>query len=160
MPDALGRGRPSSYTEETAAEICESLAEGVPLREICRREGMPKWRTIYDWIEARPDFAARFTRAREVGFDAIAAECLEIADDATNDYMERRSAEDPDGVSKLDTEHIQRSKLRVETRLKLLAKWSPQKYGDKIQTEHSGSLEVVSKDQRDAAVRAAMKADE
>ena len=30
---------------------------------------------------------------------------------------------------------IQRSKLRVETRLKLLAKWSPEKYGDKKQVD-------------------------
>ena len=32
---------------------------------------------------------------------------------------------------KLNGEHVQRSKLRIETRLKLLACWNPSKYGNK-----------------------------
>ena len=31
-----------------------------------------------------------------------------------------------------DREVTSRSKLRVETRLKLLAKWNPKKYGEKV----------------------------
>lgn len=38
----------------------------------------------------------------------------------------------------IDTEHIQRSKLRVETRLKLLAKWNPKRYGDRIDVTSGG----------------------
>jgi hypothetical protein len=34
---------------------------------------------------------------------------------------------------RLNAEHVQRSKLRIETRLKLLAKWSPKKYGERVQ---------------------------
>ena len=33
---------------------------------------------------------------------------------------------------------IEHRKLRIETRLKLLAKWNPRKYGDKVQQELSG----------------------
>jgi len=43
-----------------------------------------------------------------------------------------------------DTDHIQRSKLRVETRLKLLAKWNPRKWGDRQQIEHSGKVGLES----------------
>jgi hypothetical protein len=77
-----------------------------------------------------PDLAAHIARAREVGYDAIAEECLQIADDGTNDWMEKL---DKDGVPigwQLNGEHVQRSKVRIETRLKLLAKWS-NKYSDK-----------------------------
>jgi hypothetical protein len=90
---------------------------------------MPAWRTVYDWIAANSDFSARLARAREAGFDLIAAECLEIADDGSADYkLSDREGQD----IVVDSEHIQRSKLRVETRLKLLAKWSPQKYGERV----------------------------
>jgi predicted secreted protein len=110
--------------------IVEGLSAGTPLRELCRQDGMPAWRTVYDWLEADPDFATRFARAREMGFDAIAEEALEIADDGSNDWMERRR-KDGSTEEVVNSEHVQRSKLRIETRLKLLAKWSPKRYGDK-----------------------------
>lgn len=132
----------STYTPEIADEICERLAEGEPLRQICRDLHMPAWRTVYDWIRQNEEFSARIAHARELGFDAIAEEALDIADDARNDWMERRG-ENAEGYE-LNGEHVQRSKLRIETRLKLLAKWSPKKYGDKQQIEHSGNVEIAS----------------
>jgi len=127
-------GRNTDFTEEAAAAICARLADGEPLRQICRDEAMPAWRTVYHWIDANPDFKARIARARDVGFDAIAEQCLDIADDSSRDETEP----DEDGMTRVNTEVIQRSKLRVETRLKLLAKWSPKRYGDKMQQEISG----------------------
>jgi hypothetical protein len=88
-----------------------------------------------------------------MGYDNIAEECLDIADNSNNDWMNRevRNARGQIEIQRVvDTEHIQRSKLRIETRLKLLAKWKPEKYGDKtiiagdpngapIKTEEAGS---------------------
>jgi len=131
-------GRHSSYTTELADEIVDRLSEGEPLRRICRDEHMPSWRTFYDWVEARPDFAARITRARELGEDSIAQECFDIADNAANDWMIRNGMDDEPSWS-VNGEHIQRSKLRIETRLKLLAKWNPKKWGEKVtQTVEGG----------------------
>ena len=128
-------GRPSKYTVEIARQMCELLAEGVPLREICRREGFPVWQTVYDWM-VKDDAAVAagggaglsgaIARAREIGYDAMAEDCLRIADDAVNDWMETEHG------PRLNGEHVQRSKLRIETRLKLLAKWNPKKYGEKL----------------------------
>lgn len=146
-------GRPSSYDPVVAEKICEMLSEGIPLREICRMEGMPAWRNIYFWMARDDDLSAHIARAREAGYDAIAEECLDIADNSTNDWMDReiRNARGKIEVTRVaDTEHIQRSKLRIETRLKLLAKWRPEKYGEKtvitgdangapIKTEDAGS---------------------
>lgn len=128
----------STYTRELADEICERLAEGEPLRQICRDDHMPAWRTVYDWISADTDFAARIARARDAGFDAIAEDIIDIADDGTNDWMEKR---DKDGEAigyQLNGEHVQRSKLRIEARLKLLAKWSP-KYRENTRMELTGA---------------------
>lgn len=127
-------GRPSSYTPELAAEICERLSTGEPLAQICRSEHMPAVRTVSDWKAIHSGFAADFAHAREEGFDAIAADCLAIADDGSRDY-----SLDVEGFH-VDHDHIQRSKLRIETRLKLLAKWDHKRYGDKVALEHSGTV--------------------
>lgn len=142
-----GMGRKSTYTETIADEICERIANGEPLRQICRDDHMPGWVTVYTWIKTYPQFAERFARARDLGADAIAESCLEIADDATNDWMVANGQSSE--AYKLNGEHIQRSKLRVETRLKLLAKWSPKKYGDSQKLEMSGGLQLTGMSNED-----------
>ena len=94
---------------------------------------MPAVRTVSDWKAAHESFAADIACAREEGYDKIASDCLQIADDGWNDtYL------DDDGNKRTDTDVIQRSKLRIETRLKLLAKWDPKRYGDKVDVNHGG----------------------
>ena len=128
----------SKRTPEIEERIINGLCDGVPLRELCRQKGMPNWRTVYDWISADEELAARIACARELGFDAIAEDILDIADDGTNDWVERKR-KDGSTDTVIDAEHVQRSKLRIETRLKLLAKWNPKKYGDKNTTELTGA---------------------
>lgn len=71
--------------------------------------------------------AIAYARARDAGFDAIAVECLDIADNTANDTIK----DDEDGTPRPNSEWITRSRLRVDTRLKLLAKWDPKRYGDR-----------------------------
>ena len=132
----MGNMRKSTYTPEIAAEICARLAEGEALRQICRDEHMPAWRTVYDWIEADNDFAARIARARKSGFDAIAEQALEIAD---TPQVGEETEETDDGCKVKRGDMLGHRKLQVETRLKLLAKWHPAKYGDKTSMELTGA---------------------
>ncbi len=127
------RGRQSTYTEDMADQICWWIADGKPLREFCRQEGMPAWRTVYDWIAAHADFAARIARARDLGYDAIAEEALHIADTPVEGVRRTIKA---DGTEETREDMIAHRKLQIETRLKLLAKWSPKRYGDRQQVEH------------------------
>jgi len=126
-----------AVTEEIFADICLLVSEGIPLREICRMDGMPSKSTFYAYLEDASDETihagrvARYARARALGFDELAAETLEIVDDGSNDYIERR-LEDGSVETVLDREHIQRSKLRAEHRLKLLACWDPKRYGAQL----------------------------
>lgn len=133
-------GRPPIYSKTLVATICERLSTGEPLAQICRDEGMPAPRTVREWAQNEPDIAAAIGRAREDGEDALAEECLEIADDASNDWMEKHDKDGKNIGWQLNGEHVQRSKLRIETRLKLLAKWNPKKYGERIHNEHSGFI--------------------
>lgn len=117
-------------------EICSRLAEGEPLRSICRSEGMPSWQIIYGWMDDIPELADRIARAREVGCDAIACEALKIAD--TPIIGESLTVDDK-GQKVVREDMLGHRKLQVDTRLKLLAKWSPQKYGDKQAVELTGA---------------------
>lgn len=127
------RGRPSIYTEEIADEICRRLAEGESLRSVCRDDGMPAESTVRAWVlDDKEGFSAQYVRARDLYLDTMADEILEISDDGSNDYMATEHGE------KLDGEHIQRSRLRVDTRKWYLSKLAPKRYGDKLAMEHTG----------------------
>lgn len=116
------------FSQAIADIVCERIAQGEPLAQICRDEGIPSATTIRNWQDADADFSCAIARAREAGFDAIADTCMEIADNARNDYMEKASQS---GAFEFNAEHVQRSKLRIDTRIKLLSKWDPKRYGDK-----------------------------
>ncbi len=131
----MAQGRPTDYTEELARRICSELATGRSLRDVCRDDDMPAESTVRLWvIEDRSGFSAQYTRAREIGYHAMADETLEIADDGTNDWTARQNA---DGESALvvNSDHIQRSRLRVDTRKWMLSKVLPKIYGDKVQQD-------------------------
>lgn len=125
---------PTKRNDNVVEEILKRLSEGEPLAAICRsdRERYPHPVTWGEWCSSDEALAIAYARAREVGFDAIAADCLSIADETAFDT--KLVGDDKREVA--DTEWISRSKLRVETRLKLLAKWDPKRYGDAMLHKH------------------------
>lgn len=142
------RGRPSAFSKSLADLICARLADGQSLREICRDDEMPAESTVRGWVVADVQgFSAQYARAREAQADHMAEEILEIADDGTNDWMERKAStgggrSDAAGEAEEvvpNHEHINRSKLRVDARKWLMSKMAPKKYGDKI--THAGDPE-------------------
>lgn len=149
-PEKKKTGRPSKYSPEIAQQMCEMLADGIPLREICRQEGFPAWQTVYDWMyrdDALGDegvgLSRAIARAREIGQDAIAEDifremCME---------PERILSE---GGGRIDSGYVQLIKARAEIKLKLLAKWNPKRYGDKVQV--GGDPENPFKMQADVAI--------
>jgi hypothetical protein len=133
-------GRPTgttSYSAELATLICERLASGRTLRDVCRDEDMPAESTVRHWAAINHEgFFAQYARAREIGYQCM-AELLEISDDGTNDWMER------DGRAVVNGEHVQRSRLRVDSRKWLLSKALPKVYGDKVQVGGADDLPPV-----------------
>lgn len=70
-------GRPSEYTPEIALKICEGLADGKSLREMCETdEDMPARGTIFRWLADRGNligdrpFQDHYALAREFAGDA------------------------------------------------------------------------------------------
>lgn len=123
----------------TMDRIIEEMSEGTTLSDICRQEGMPKRRTVYDWIREDKEFAAAMDVARDFGADAIAEEALRIADTTEEGIeLEVSGTGDKQETKEKRGDMLGHRKLRVETRLKLLAKWHPKKYGEKVTQEHTG----------------------
>ena len=127
--------RPSDYLPE----IHSWIEEGKTLRSYCRQEGKPSYGTVYDWLEEDSAQTSRYARARDIGEAVIAQECLEIADNTQVGEIITIKA---DGIETKRADMLEHRKLRIDTRLKLLAKWNPKKYGDKQAIEHSGEVTI------------------
>lgn len=125
--------------ENTFNQILLSIEEGNSLRATLKREGMPTSTTFYEWIDNDEQKSLHYARACEKRADAIFEEILDISDDASNDFT---LADIGDGIQieKFNSEHVQRSKLRVDARKWMLSKMNPKKYGDKVQQELSGGV--------------------
>ena len=121
---------------------------GESLNSICKDKHLPSDNTVIGWLTdtkeiknedgttnnvlIRLKFTEDYARARLVSYQLMADSVLDIADNGTNDYMERLLANgETDTV--LDQEHMQRSRLRVDTRKWLLSKVLPKMYGDHVQ---------------------------
>lgn len=147
-------GRPTLYTQELADEICEQLALGISLRTVCNTDSMPTVKTVFNWFRTYPEFLQQYTRAKEESADAMAEDTLDIADDGTNDWM-MINRKDGSEAWQLNGEHIQRSRLRVETRKWLMSKMKPKKYGDRLELDNKHSGEVtISAEQAEQLIRA------
>ena len=124
--------------DKLVPQICDRLATGEPLTSICRDLGMDR-STVRKWWNEDEAILKQIQQAREDGYHALAEECLEIADHTQEgvEIVERA------GKKELHRgDMLGHRKLRIETRLKLLAKWYPSHYGDKVEHEHKGGITV------------------
>ena len=125
------RGRPSLKTPEMMDRIIEALASTKSLEAIAQENGLPSAATIIRWRTEDPVFNARYVEAQEIRVDAFVEQTLDIADDASNDWIEKETKDGRPYVA-LNTEHIMRAKLRIEQRRWYAEKLRPKKYGTKV----------------------------
>jgi len=102
--------------------ILEGMSKGHTLTSLCAAHGITtaawsQWRVADEALEIA------HARAKAEGYDAIADDCVAIADDREDDPASRR--------------------VRTDVRLKLLAKWDPKRYGDKLGLGHADGLDPV-----------------
>lgn len=112
------------FTQEVADKVCELLAGGMSLNAAAREMGIPESNFRY-WVQENPGFAAKYTRAREMGYHARADRLADLVDSATADDV---------AVLRLKLDHEKWS----------LSKMLPKVYGEKQQIEHSGEIKTMS----------------
>ena len=103
---------------EIVGEVLERLAAGETTRSITVKLAIQRefWRKMAE----DKDFQVLVSRAREAGQDALTAETIDIADEATE-------------------ENVQSAKLRIWARQWYASKLAPKKYGDKMQQQITGA---------------------
>jgi len=113
---------------EHKATILSLIADGKSLKSICDDEELklPSRPTIYEWLASDEEFSDNYTRAREDQADFYADEIIDIADT------------EPDA---------NKARVRIDARKWKASKLQPKKYGDKIDVNHSGSIEHLTDEQ-------------
>lgn len=117
-------GRPSKKTPELIERLCELIAQGKSARAACIEVEIDQkqlWRWLAD--ENENEFRQHYARACEQRADTHADEIIEISDDESLDPNARR--------------------IRVDARKWVASKLRPRKYGDRLDVEHGGSINLT-----------------
>lgn len=123
------RTSPRNWTDELKSELCRRIAEGETILAIAGKAGFPSQAAVYSELRRDPDFVKEYELAREWQLTAWEDQIIEIANDSSKDRL-------PDG--RIDCDHISRMKLLVHTKMWVMARRAPKRYGDRISTELSG----------------------
>lgn len=129
-------GRPTDYTKELGEQICELISNSEKGLHTLRKEHpkiIPGITTLFRWLDTYEDFRKSYSRAREAQAEFMRDSILEIADNSDEDRLRVTTKPcDKNGSIQIieeNKEFVNRSKLRVDTRLKLMAKLWPKVYG-------------------------------
>lgn len=141
--DLLRKWHAPPYNEEYASLALAALHDGLTLREFCRMQqkidpDFPQPSAFYAWSTYNiRGYADRYAKARAAQAQHWAEDIIEISENGTNDWMQRRLA---DGTIThiVNKECVSRSKLRVDTRRWLLSKLVPA-FADKVQHQTLGA---------------------
>ncbi len=106
--------------------ICERLASGKALAEICRGKGMPTTRTFLRWADEDEAVAAEYTRALQARAEWFAAEHDRI----------RKTAIDRDSAT---AARVQLNGLEWQ-----MSKMAPKRYGDRIDVDVGVKIDLTS----------------
>lgn len=107
------------YPLETRQAILDRVQNGESLRSICEQDGMPDKATVCRWLDADPEFATKYARAREDQADGIFDGMSEIEDSVISGSLR------PDAA-----------RVVLESRRWRAEKLKPKKYGSKIEATH------------------------
>lgn len=141
-PTGNPTGRPKAYSDQSAEEILRRIAKGETMFSICKDAHLPTSETVRQWVlQDENGFSAKYALARDEQCEFWADEIIEIADDGSNDWIERET-ERGNIKTVVDHEHVQRSKLRIDARKWKMSVSNPKKWAERKALQHSGELNV------------------
>src|SRR5690348_6811274 len=83
----------SPYKLEVMQRICDEIAQGRSLADICRQDWSPEYATVMRWLQKYEDFRDSYDRARESQADKLADEIVSIADEMPTVTVQTRHGE-------------------------------------------------------------------
>ena len=137
------------YSEEKKQQIfddiCELIISGKSLRFALNKVSIPA-KTFFVWLRDNEVFSKQYARATTERAELMFEDMFDIADDGTNDWMEKKNDKGDVVGWSINGEHIQRSRVRIDTRKWALSKMMPKKYGDRIKIDYNQIDDDVVKD--------------
>lgn len=145
----------TNCTPAALHEILERVSRGELPAMVCVDHWLPTWSELKAWCDRDPDVRARLADATEAGEHFLLAECLTIADtpcEAHEDEHELAprlaTADDPDEPAPMELRLVKRKTkdalghrtLRVSTRVRVLEKLNPRRWGAKVEVEAGADL--------------------
>ena len=122
------------YTEaqkkEMFNEIIESICNGVPVRQILKKDGMPSFCALLDWMEKDEELAKQYTRAKQESADFDADNVNYIAE------LCLRGKVDPANA-----------RVAIDAYKWSAGKKKPKKYGDNIQLNANVNSSQMSQEE-------------
>ena len=113
---------------------------------ILEEEGMPNPGLVWKWRKIHPAFGEMYERARKDQMHAWSDQIITFADDGTHDVLRDGDGQPmlkKNGDPQLYREHIDRTRLKIETRKWLMAKIVPKVFGDKMKVEATHTVESM-----------------
>ena len=139
-------GRPTVFDQKIANVICKRIINGESLNTICSDKAIPCRASVFNWLanKKHKTFLDQYTYARERQAETFIDQCVDIADDNENDEIEVMG-KDGKPYIRVNHDHINRSRLRVDTRIKIAEKLAPKKYTPKneISGPEQGPIEIT-----------------
>lgn len=124
------RGRPTDYTQTLGDEILNLMAGGLSLAAAAAELGVHRQR-VYEWVGKHEDFA----------------DTVKLAQAKRQLFLERRLLNN------------ELAGPQITSTIFALKNTNHEDWRDKREVEHSGEMNVTTKEQRDAAINAALQAD-
>ena len=101
--------------------ILADLETGSSLNAAAKAVGIPESNFRF-WMSNDQELAARYAHAREIGYKRHADAIIEIADEAVD---------------------ANKARVQIDARKWILSKMLPKVYGEKMEHQHSGSVNVT-----------------
>lgn len=113
------------YSPDIVREIIERVMSGETVTSITRDPHMPTHALICAWangtrIPPTPDFPERYREARAIGYEVMADQLIDIADDKSQDWVI-----DEHGNKRFNSDHVLRASLKIKARQWILEKRVP-----------------------------------
>jgi hypothetical protein len=121
------------YSPALAQELCDEMASGKSLTEVCTLPGMPDRHSVRRWVVQNPEFRAQYEAARLWWAHAVAEDLNDLADRVP------RLAEEAEASGRNGNAAVSALRTTLENKRWLLSKILPQQYGDRQTTELVGA---------------------
>jgi hypothetical protein len=109
------------------ASICDQLAHGASLLQICKSKDIPSYSVVMEWLLEDSVFAENYARAREAHADSVFDDLDNVSDQA----VKAESAVEVAGL-----------RLKADNMKWKLARMNAKKYGDRQQVDLNATIEL------------------